>query len=175
MQVNLSDPLVALVPPAVVTVTSTLPAAGTFGEVTVICVAEFTVTLVAETVPNLTAVAPVRFVPVMVTVVPPVATPELGDTLVTLGGGIGEGEGEGDGEGEGVGVGEDEPDVTVIWAGPLTLPNAAVMVVLPPAVPAVASPLLLMVATPVADELHVTSSVTGALVPSLRLAVALNC
>ncbi len=36
-------------------------------------------------VPNFTAVAPVKLVPVIVTVVPPVVGPLVGDTLVTVG------------------------------------------------------------------------------------------
>ena len=50
-----------------------------------ICVAELTVKPVAAAVPNLTAVAPVRFVPVMVTLVPPVVGPVVGLTTVTAG------------------------------------------------------------------------------------------
>ena len=48
-------------------------------------VAELTVKEVAEVVPNLTAVAPRNPVPVMVTVVPPVAGPLVGLTAVTVG------------------------------------------------------------------------------------------
>ena len=55
------------------------------GEVAVIDVAELTVKLVALVVPNLTAVAPVNWVPVMVTVVPPEAGPVLGETDDTAG------------------------------------------------------------------------------------------
>ena len=69
--------VVAEVPPGVVTVTSTVPACRP-GEVAVIEVAELTVKAVAAAVPNLTAVAPVRLVPVMVTVVPPAAGPRSG-------------------------------------------------------------------------------------------------
>jgi hypothetical protein len=102
---------IALVPPAVVTVTSTVPA-DPAGELAVIEVAELTVKLVAllepsstalaatkfvtevpeVTVklvallePNLTAVAALRLVPVIVTEVPPAVGPELGLTLVTAG------------------------------------------------------------------------------------------
>ena len=75
---------VADVPPGVVTVTLTVPEPE--GEVAVIEVAEFTVKLVAGfPEPKSTAVAPVRFVPVMVTLVPPVVRPAIGDTLVTVG------------------------------------------------------------------------------------------
>jgi hypothetical protein len=82
--VNLSDEEVADVPPAVVTVTSTAPA-DPAGAVAVMEVAELTVKPVAATVPNLTAVAPVKPVPVTVTDVPPAAGPELGLIAVTVG------------------------------------------------------------------------------------------
>ena len=58
------------------TVTSTVPRAG--GAVAVMLVALLTVKLVAAVVPNLTALAPVKPVPVTVTEVPPVLGPELG-------------------------------------------------------------------------------------------------
>ncbi len=70
-------------PPAVVTVTSTVPAPP--GETAVIDVAELTVKLVALVAPNFTAVAPDSDVPVMVTDVPPVAGPVFGATDVTAG------------------------------------------------------------------------------------------
>jgi len=73
-----------LVPPGVVTLTSTVPAASV-GETAVIEVAEFTVKLVASAEPNLTEVAPVNPTPVMVTVVPPDTGPWVGDSLVTAG------------------------------------------------------------------------------------------
>ena len=41
-------------------------------------VGDVTVKLVAGVVPNWTAVAPMRFVPVMVTVVPPLVVPDVG-------------------------------------------------------------------------------------------------
>ena len=65
------------------TVTSTTPVPA--GLVAVICVAELTVKLLAATVPEFTAVAPVRSVPVIVTVVPPAAGPGVGLMPVTLG------------------------------------------------------------------------------------------
>ena len=58
-----------LVPPAVVTVTPTIPVPA--GAVAVILVLETTVKLVAGVEPKVTAVAPVKLVPVMVMVVPP--------------------------------------------------------------------------------------------------------
>ncbi len=42
-------------------------------------------TMAAEAVPNFTDVAPDRLVPVTVTVVPPVAGPDVGLTEVTVG------------------------------------------------------------------------------------------
>ena len=73
------------VPPTVValTVTAPLPA----GATAVIWVAELTVKLVAAVPPNFTAVAPVKFVPVMVTLVPPVAGPDVGARPVIVGAG----------------------------------------------------------------------------------------
>jgi hypothetical protein len=72
------------VPLEVVTVTSTVPA-DPAGELAVIEVAEFTVNEVASVVPNLTAVAASKFVPVMVTLVPPEDAPTVGLTAVTVG------------------------------------------------------------------------------------------
>ncbi len=77
MKVNWSAEEVAEVPPAVVTVMSTVPAA-LGGEVAVIWLSESTVKVVAAVVPKSTAVAVVKPVPVMVTVVPPAVGPELG-------------------------------------------------------------------------------------------------
>jgi hypothetical protein len=83
--VNLSLADVALVPAAVVTVTSTCPAACA-GLTAVIWVSETIITLVARAVPKWTA-KPVllNWVPVMVTVVPPDMEPPVGDTPVTVG------------------------------------------------------------------------------------------
>ena len=71
-------------PPGVVTVTSSMPTAPA-GAVAVMEVSEFTVKLLAGTVPNVTAVASVKPVPVTVTVLPPALGPEPGDTPVTAG------------------------------------------------------------------------------------------
>jgi hypothetical protein len=84
--VKRSAVLVGLVPPGVVTVTSTTPEPA--GAVAVIWVSELTVTLVAAVAPNLTDVAPVKPVPVIVTTVPPAAGPEVGLMPVTLGTGV---------------------------------------------------------------------------------------
>ncbi len=73
------------VPPGVVTVTFTSPAACA-GVVAVMVVALTTVMPVAALPPKVTLVAPVKLVPVMVTDVPPRVVPLLGLTLVTVGG-----------------------------------------------------------------------------------------
>lgn len=72
-----------LVPAGVVTKMLRAPAAPG-GETTVSFVLETTVTVAAATVPNRT-VAPVRPVPVTVTVVPPEVGPVFGVTAVTVG------------------------------------------------------------------------------------------
>src|SRR5665213_4370616 len=69
------------VPFGVVTLTVTAPVPA--GDVAVICVAELTVKIVAFVLPNCTAVAPVKPVPVMTTLVPPVAGPDVGARPVT--------------------------------------------------------------------------------------------
>jgi len=74
MYVNWSFAEVALVPAGVVTVMCTVPNAPV-GDVAVICVALLTVKLVALVAPNFTAVVPMKFVPVIVTLVPPVVGP----------------------------------------------------------------------------------------------------
>ena len=70
-------------PPAVVTVTDTLPAAWA-GAVTKIEVAVVEVG-VAGVPPNETEVAVVKFVPVMTTAVPPAMEPVIGERLVMVG------------------------------------------------------------------------------------------
>ena len=67
-----------------VTVTSTVPAAWA-GDVAVIEVGLTTVNDAAATPPKLTLVAPVKFVPLMVTLVPPALEPVFGLMLVTVG------------------------------------------------------------------------------------------
>jgi hypothetical protein len=64
-----------------VTVTAPLPA----GVVAVICVALTTTTFVAAALPNVTVAPDAKFVPVIVTAVPPAGGPLFGDTLVTVG------------------------------------------------------------------------------------------
>jgi hypothetical protein len=83
--VNWSAGEVEEVPPAVVTVTSTVPTAWA-GEVVVISVLETTVKEPAAVVSKSTDVAPVKLVPVMVTGMPPPVGPDVGATAVTVGG-----------------------------------------------------------------------------------------
>jgi hypothetical protein len=68
-----------------VTVTVTAPALPA-GVVAVICVPLSTTTFVAALLPNVTAAPAAKFVPVIVTDVPPAVGPALGDMLVTAGG-----------------------------------------------------------------------------------------
>ena len=72
-----------VVPPGVVTVTVTRPA-DLAGAVTVTLV-EVLAVIVASVPPNVTDVAPARFVPVMVTDIPPLVGPDDGDTVLILG------------------------------------------------------------------------------------------
>jgi hypothetical protein len=76
--------LAGLLPPGVVTTMLTAPAAPA-GVVAVMVVAFTTKKVVAATPLKVTLVAPVRFVPVIVTLVPPATAPELGLTEVTVG------------------------------------------------------------------------------------------
>ena len=70
-------------PPAVVTVISTVPLP--LGDTAEIDVEEVTENVVAAVVPNMTAVALERPVPEMVTVVLPLAGPAVGEIDVTAG------------------------------------------------------------------------------------------
>ena len=85
---NLSAAEVAETPPGPLTRTSTVPAPVPIGPgaglVTMICVA-VSLTMVADTAPNFTAVAPAKFVPAIVTVVPPVIAPAAGPSTITTG------------------------------------------------------------------------------------------
>jgi len=67
-----------------VTVTTTAPALPA-GVVAVIVVLFTTTTFVAAAAPNVTAAPPTKFVPVIVTAVPPAVDPLLGLTLLTVG------------------------------------------------------------------------------------------
>ena len=68
-----------------VTVTVTAPALPA-GVVAVIVVLFTTTTFVAAMPPNVTVAPAAKFVPVIVTAVPPAVGPLFGDTLVTVGG-----------------------------------------------------------------------------------------
>jgi hypothetical protein len=81
--VNWSAELVALVPPGAVTVMLTVPA-DSAGDVTAMEV-DVEVQEPTAVEPNLTALALVKLVPVMVTEVPPAVEPEVGLTPVTVG------------------------------------------------------------------------------------------
>jgi len=85
LNTNWSAELVALVPAGVVTVMSTVPWASAGEMAAVIDVPEETVKLVAAPAPKLTAVAALKFAPVMLTEVPPVVYPLVGVTAVTTG------------------------------------------------------------------------------------------
>lgn len=82
--VNWSAALVVDVPPVLVTVTWTVPMPA--GERAVIWVELLTVTFSAEVLPNFTAVAPEKLVPVKITLVPPVVGPAMGEINATVGG-----------------------------------------------------------------------------------------
>ena len=77
--------MATLLPPGVVTMTEAVPAVPA-GVVAAIEVALTTVTFVAAAPPIVTPVAPVKFVPVMVTLVPPPVGPEIGLMALTVGG-----------------------------------------------------------------------------------------
>ena len=77
-----SAELATLVPAVVVTDTSTVPLPG--GEVATIVVGPLAV-IVPAVPPNLTAVAPAKLLPVIVTLVPPALGPLVGEIPVTAG------------------------------------------------------------------------------------------
>ena len=83
INVKWSAPLTALVPAGVVTVTSTVPRPG--GLVAAIWVPLVTENEAAAAEPNLTATAPVKSEPVIVTEVPPAGGPWFGATELTTG------------------------------------------------------------------------------------------
>ena len=72
-------------PPPVVTITPTAPALRS-RVIQVIVVLFTTLIVVAAKPPNVTKVAPVKFVPVIVTFVPPSVLPDNGEMSVMLGG-----------------------------------------------------------------------------------------
>jgi hypothetical protein len=65
-------------------------------------------------------------------------------------------------------------EVTVSFVEAFALPDAALMVVLP-AASAAADPPALIVATVVAEEVHVTELVTSCMLPSVKVPLAVNC
>ena len=67
------------------TVTSMVPAAVAAGVATVISVVETTAKPERATESKSTAVVPVKLLPVIVTVVPPLGTPAAGLTVLTVG------------------------------------------------------------------------------------------
>ena len=73
-------------PPPVVTIMPTVPAVVRAGVIQVIVVLFTTLREVAANPPNVTDVAPVKFVPVIVTLVPPAVLPDDGEMLVIFGG-----------------------------------------------------------------------------------------
>ena len=75
-----------LCPPGLVTFTAAAPAVPA-GVVAVIDVLLTTTTLVAAAMPKVTVSPEAKFVPVIVTAVPPAVDPLLGETLVTVGAG----------------------------------------------------------------------------------------
>ncbi|OLE97481.1 MAG: hypothetical protein AUG75_07745 [Cyanobacteria bacterium 13_1_20CM_4_61_6] len=81
----MNAPALVAVPPGVVTRSG--PVVAPVGTVARMVVAESTVKFVALTPLNVTAVAPVKFVPVIVTVLP--TSPLVGVKLVIVGGGGG--------------------------------------------------------------------------------------
>jgi hypothetical protein len=86
----------------VTTVTSTAPVPG--GLVAVISVSESTIIITALTPPKSTAVAPVKPLPVIRTLLPPLVGPLAGEIAVTCGGAVSGGVGGG-------GVGVAGPDM----------------------------------------------------------------
>src|SRR5450631_1248796 len=83
---NVKLPAEAPEPLGVVTLTVTAPMPAAV--VAVIWVAELTVKLAAAVAPNFTEVAPVKFVPVITTLVPPVSGPDVGARPVMVGAGM---------------------------------------------------------------------------------------
>lgn len=88
LTVNWSAVEVADTPLGVTTVISNVPAASV-GATAVMLVGEMTVKLAASTEPKNTSVAPAKFVPVILTAVPPAELPVLGLIAVTVGGDAG--------------------------------------------------------------------------------------
>ena len=79
---------VLLGPPPVVTITPTVPPVVRSGVIQVIEVLLTTLKDVAFNPPNVTEVAPIKFVPVIVTLVPPTLDTDNGNMLLMFGGKI---------------------------------------------------------------------------------------
>ncbi len=79
---------VLLGPPPVITITPTAPAVARAGVIQVIVVLFTMLRDVAAIPSNVTRVAPVKFLPVIVTLVPPVMPPDDGEILLITGGEI---------------------------------------------------------------------------------------
>ena len=82
----MKDETAPLGPPPVVTIMPTAPAVVRAGVIKVIVVLFTTLREVAANPPNVTDVAPVKFVPVIVALVPPAVLPDDGEMLVIFGG-----------------------------------------------------------------------------------------
>ena len=82
----MKDENTPLGPPPVVTIMPTAPSPRTVGVIQVIVVLFTMLSDVAAIPPNVTKVAPVKLVPVIVTLVPPVLIPDDGEMSVMLGG-----------------------------------------------------------------------------------------
>ena len=82
----MKDENAPLGPPAVVTIMPMTPAVVRAGVIQVIVVLFTTLREVAANPPNVTDVAPVKFVPVIVALVPPAVLPDDGEMLVIFGG-----------------------------------------------------------------------------------------
>ena len=84
----MKDENAPLGPPPVVTIMSTSPAVVRAGVIQVIVVLFTMLREVADNPPNVTKVAPVKDVPVIVTLVPPAVLPVNCEMLLITGGGI---------------------------------------------------------------------------------------
>ena len=84
----MKDENAPLGPPPVVTIMPTAPAVVRAGVIQVIVVLFTTLREVADNPLNVTKVAPVKDVPVIVTLVPPAVLPVNGEILVITGGAI---------------------------------------------------------------------------------------
>ena len=82
----MKDENAPLGPPPVVTITPAAPTVARAGVIQVTVVLSTTVREVATTPPNVTEVAPVKDVPVIVTLVPPAVLPVNGEMPVIFGG-----------------------------------------------------------------------------------------